>query len=203
MQGAQLRWLILAGVLAGGIWLQATIGQPPPPGAARWPVADALYAAPNWTAGPATVEAANDVSFVSRNYAHREGTSATLVLATSPEAKRIYRAGADVPYLGSGYTIGPSPDSLIPTASGLGAFVARREDRAWLVMHTAGERRGLAGHGALRWAPVVLDAALGRPNDYYRVSLTIPFERPDAPAVREAVTLASTVFPRLVAWYAG
>ncbi|MGH2354750.1 MAG: hypothetical protein ACRDJN_24335 [Chloroflexota bacterium] len=203
MQSATIRCLILIGVLATGAWLSAAIGEARVVPAARWPAESALYAVPGWTAGPAAVETIHGATLVQRHYLRPDGTTATLAVTTSPEAKRIYKAGAEVPFLGGGYTVDQAPPSIAPPAPGRGALIASREREAWLVLYTFGERRGLLGNGVLGWGMVALDATLGRPNDYYRASLMAPLTALDSLAAREVVALADTLFPRLATWYAG
>lgn len=202
MQGTQHRCLILVLVLAIGALVQAGLGGPRPTGAARWPTEDAVYRVDEWAMGPLAVESAHGVHHVMRTYHRADGSSATLAISTSPEAKRIYRAGADVPFLGSGYSVDPAPPSIVTPAAGYGALLVRREGELGLLLHAAGERRGLLGNGALGWGAAVLDAAVGGPNHYYLVRLLVPLDQLDSPHAAEAIKLVETLFPRLATWYA-
>lgn len=202
MQAFQRRCLILLALLVAASLLLAGFDRPTDSPAARWPTDDAVYTVDGWDLGPLTVETAHGVSFVQRAYRRADGTAATLAIATSPEAKRIYRAGADVPLLANGYTVDPAPPSLVPATGGRTALVARRGSERSLVLFGYGERRGILGAGALGWSLVVLDASLGRPNDYYLVRLITRLDGAGTAAVPETVVLAETLFTRLADWYA-
>jgi hypothetical protein len=204
MQNTQTRALILVGVLAIGCGLLVAFGKPPIVSATRWPAADTLYAVPGWLVGPEMVDSQiRGVHMVSRRFARLYGsgrTLATLFIRTNTEAKNVYRYGGDVAFLGAGYTSEPAPPSLVPP--GHDAYILRRDSDLALVLYTYGERRGLVGNGPNAWGLSVLDAVLGRPNDYYQASLFVPLEGLDSPVVAEAVVLADTLFPRVAAWYA-
>ena len=202
MQSAAVRCLILIAVLAAGTWLLATATPPRVPAAARWPTDEKVYAAGGWTAGPPTVEHASGAYAVRRDFVDAAGTVAHLVVVTSTEAKSVYRVGAEVPFLGSGYTVDPAPPSLVPPAPGRRALLARREDDRWLILTAMGERRGLVGNGVYGWTLVALDAMAGRANDYVRLHLLIPFDRLDADQGRAVAALGDTLFARLASWYA-
>ena len=140
---------------------------------------------------------------ISRRFVRMDGsgrTVATLFIRTNTEAKNVYRYGGDLAFLGMGYTSELVPPSVVP--SGHDAYILRREGDLGLVLYTYGERRGLVGNGPNAWGLSVLDAVLGRPNDYFQASLFVPLEGLDSPVVQDAVALADTVFPRLAAWYA-
>jgi len=198
------RALIATGILAVAAWLLSAINALPAPAAARYPTdADAaLYAVDGWSVGPASVQERANTYFVTRAYRATDGrASAQLTLTTSPLAKEVLRAGADVPFLGSGFTVEPAPLALGPGLGGAQAQVARRSGETWLQVAVFGERRGLVGNGALGWGLAVFDTLLGRPNDYYLLRVVVP--QGDQPAAGQtAVQLAQTLFPRLVAWYA-
>ena len=51
------------------------------------------------------------------------------------------------------------------------------------------------------WGAAVVDAVLGRPNDYFKVYVAAPLDRSDSPAAQDVVVLAETLFTRLSAWY--
>ncbi|HEY7066110.1 MAG TPA: hypothetical protein VII06_31850 [Chloroflexota bacterium] len=201
MQSTGFRCLALVGILAAANWLLVLIGGPSAAEAARWPTDDRLYTVDDWFAGPAAVEDQHGVTFVTRRYHSLGGATATLVVATSPEAKRVYRAAPDVPFLGSGYATAPASPSVVPGAPGRDAVVVSRGNVSELLLYGYGERRGLLGNGVLGWGLVFLDGVLGQPNDYYQVSLVTPLERPDAPVAPAVVALADTLFPRLASWY--
>jgi hypothetical protein len=202
MQGTQYRCLILIAVLATSWGLLSTVDKSEA-ASARWPAEDAPFAVDGWVLGRESVESPwHGVHFVTRHYVHPEGITARLTLKTHPEAKQLYRTGAEVAFLGGGYTVEPAPSGVVPPAAGREALLVRREDQLWLLLHTYGERRGLLGNGALAWSLAVLDGVLGRPNDYYQLSLVVPLSGPDSPAVQQATALADTLFPRLAGWYA-
>jgi hypothetical protein len=201
MSSFHYRCVVLIAVLAAAGGLLLAIEATRTTAAPRAPDDTRLFAVEQWTAGPAKTEMAHGVQFVERGY-RRDGLSASLAIATSSEAKRIYRAGAEVPFLGSGYTVNPAPPSLVPPAPGRSAMILHREQEAWLLLSTYGERRGLLGSGPLAWGMVAVDALLGRPNDYYLLRLLAPLDRLDGDRVADVVALADTLFPRLAAWYA-
>ena len=202
MQSTRHRCLILVLVLAIGALLQASIEGPRKADAARWPTEDAVYGVEDWAMGPLAVESAHGVHHVVRTYRRADGASATLAISTSPEAKRIYRAGAEVPFLANGYAVEPAPPDVVPPSPSRGALLVRREGELGLLLHTAGERRGLMGSGTLGWGMVVLDAVAGQPNDYYLARVMTPLDRLDSPTVGEAVRMAETLFARVADWYA-
>ncbi len=202
-QPAARRYLTLTAVLAAGFALLTAIAQQRTVSVARWPDDVAVYAVDGWAVGPLTAETLNGISYVSRDYRRADSGTATLSIATSPEAKRIYRAGAEIPFLGNGYAVAPASPDLVPPTTGRGALLARRGSESMLVFYTYGERRGRLGNGALGWSLVALDATLGRRNGYYRAYLMAPQGRLAAPAPGEMAALADTLFARLAAWYGG
>jgi hypothetical protein len=200
MQNSQYRCVILAAVLGVGYTIAAGIDRPES-GDGRWPAEDAVYAVDGWAVSRATVENAWGVHSSSRRFAQRGGTTAWLTIRTSPDAKQIYRVGAELPFLGSGATVEPPPPTLTPQSSGRSALLVRRESDLVLVLYAYGERRGLVGNGPAAWGLMAVDAVLGRPNDYYQLSLQVPLDRLDSPKAQEAMALADELFPRLAAWY--
>lgn len=202
MQVTQFRCLILIGLFAASALLLAGIDGPRPGTEARWPSEAATYTVDGWTASSTRVDTAHGVTFATTIVRRADGLIAEVALATSPEAKRIYRAGAEVPFLGNGYTVDPAPPSLVPPAPERGALLVRRGNDLRLLLHTYGERRGLLGHGPLAWGAVALDAVAGRPNDYYRIAVLAPLGGLDPRAAREVTSLADALFPRLATWYA-
>jgi hypothetical protein len=202
MQTVQYRCLVLAALLAASSVVLAGFDRPREPQVSRWPTADAVFQVDGWDLGPLTVESTNGISIVSRTYRRGNGTAASLAISTSPEAKRIYRAGADVPLLDNGYSVDPAPPSLVAPANGRTALLARRGDELGLLLYSYGERRGFLGNGVLGWGLAVFDAVLGQPSDYYlaRISTRLDGSAPFVPP--DVVALADTVFPRLAGWYA-
>jgi hypothetical protein len=201
MHSIQYRSLILIGLLAASAWLMSAFDRPNKASVARWPTEDAVYAVDGWTSGHLAVESAHGVTIVSRNYRRADGTTASLAISTSPEAKRIYRAGAAVPFLGSGYTVDSAPPSLVPPVDGRTALFVQREGALGLLIYGYGERRGLLGNGVEGWGAVVLDGVSGRSNDYYLTRIFVPLDELDSSAVPAALALAETLMPRLAAWY--
>jgi hypothetical protein len=67
-------------------------------------------------------------------------------------------------------------------------------------MYAYGERRGLLGNGVRAWTSALLDGIVGRPNDYYKMTLVARAE--DIEAGHELAGLASALFPRIADWYA-
>jgi hypothetical protein len=220
VQTVRARCLILAALFAPTAWLVGAMQPPavaPAPGAAgataasaaagstptaRWPSDDATYAVPGWTVGDADVERLNGNVYLTRTYARDDGTTARFTLTTAPSGKTIYRAGADVPYLGTGYTVEPAPAAVTAAlAPGEGALVARGGGRAWLQIHAYGERRGLLGNGPAAWGWLAFDLLLGHQNAYYLARLVTAYA-PGEPTPSAAVALAEALFPRIQAWYA-
>lgn len=210
MQATTFRSLILITLFAAGHWLLAVSGagrQPLQP--ARWPAGDAVYAVDGWTAGPLAVASVNGITLVSRSYRHAQGTVATLAIMASPEAKRIYRAGAEVAFLANGYAVEPAPTRLLPAPhersseplSSAPALLIRRGDEMALLLYRYGERRGLLGNGVQAWSLVAFDAILGYPNDYFRANLLVPLDTLDSPEATQGEQLAQTLFTRLAGWY--
>jgi hypothetical protein len=205
MPATAARCLILAAVLAVGNLLLLGIGQTRVAREARWPGDEAqqLYSVAGWTPQTPEVEPVYGTVLLQREYTRPDGAPALLALTTTPEAKRIYKAGAEVPFLGSGYTVQPAPASLVPPGPGRSALIARRGEEAWLVLATFGERRGRMGNGLLGWGLVALDSTLGIPNDYYRASVMAPLTNLDRREAEPIVELAETLFRSLEGWYAG
>ena len=207
MSGLQLRASVLIALLGGSLWL-LTASRPSQGVEAgpRWPPDDATFVVDGWRAGAASLEAANGNAYVSRTYtAADDGLSATLVITTGAAAKRVYRAGAEVPLLGNGYSVAPGPGGLVDGMPRAGTLEARRGVERWLQIHVYGEQRGMLGNGPLAWSLAVTDTVLGRANDYYLLRLLVPMSadgQPDVRQVTNATTLARVLFPRIAAWYA-
>src|SRR5215218_5855494 len=104
--GRRALWLALAfGISAA---LLVAIDRQPDVNEARWPAQPAAFVVASWTVGPETVEAQNGNQYVSRGF-RSQNARASLSITTSPEAKRVYRAAADVPFLGNGYVVDQAP----------------------------------------------------------------------------------------------
>jgi hypothetical protein len=202
MQNTQFRYLILTVLLAAGALVMAGFDRPREAGVSRWPIEDATYAVAGWAMGALSVDTVHGVTIITRTYRHPDGRTATLAISTSPEAKRIYRVGAEVPFLGSGYTVDPAPPSLVTPTDGRGALLVRREAEHGLLIFGYGERRGIVGNGGMGWSAVVVDAVLGRRNDYYLARVLSTLDPNGAASVSETVGLADTLLQRLAAWYA-
>jgi hypothetical protein len=203
MQSTNVRTLILTAVLlAGAIGLVVSGSPAAAASTGSWPAgADPAYAVTGWAAGPIVVTHDHGVDFVSSTYRSLDGTVGYLTLATSTDAKRVYRAGAEVPLLGSGYSVEALVSGQLPPGASGTALVARKDAENLLVYATYGERRGLVGNGIAGWALVVLDGLLGRPNDYFMLTLTLPVRSDDVRALTRAAGLADELFPRLARWY--
>ena len=199
------RPLILTALFLAAALLLANMATPHAPATPRWPTDPAFFAVDGWSVSPESVDASRaGMVFVTRTYTAADGTRASFVVSTSPIAKSIYRAGADVPFLGNGYTVTPAPPDLVPASGQYEAFVARRTGEAWLQIATYGERRGAFGTGALAWGLSAFDALLGQPNDYYLARVVVAFDD-DARAADQAHAarqLAETLLPRLASFYA-
>lgn len=194
------RYPILTGIMLIGILLLSVTSRPSEPRAARWPIDDQLYGLDGWSVGPEQLEEANGTAYVTRSYEHAGDPVAMLVLSTSPEAKRVYRAGAEVPFLGSGFSVDQARGSS-ETAE-YHSMLLTQAGVPTLMLYQYGERRGLLGNGVAGWALALGDALLARPNDYYLVRIVMPLPRPDAPAAEDARRLAEALFPAIAAWYA-
>jgi hypothetical protein len=189
------RALVLAAVFALGAALLINVEGPQVDAAPRYPL-DTL-AVDGWRTDQPNVEGRTGVAFVTRDYQRTsDGARASLTLTTSAQAKLVYRAGADVPLLGNGYTVEP-----LTSTSERSALIARRGSEAWLQVATFGERRGTFGNGAQAWALAVFDTVLGHSNDYYLARVVVPYTGADSEAT--ATQLADTLFPRVAAYYAG
>jgi hypothetical protein len=196
------RALWLALVFGIAAVLLVVIDRQPDSNAARWPTQPDMFAVDGWAAGPETVEALNGNHYISRSY-RSQSARASLSITTAPEAKSVYRAGAAVPWLGNGYTAEQASTSLVPPSNARQALIVRREGELGLLVFAYGERRGLVGSGLPGWALVIVDAVLGRQNDYYLLRLYAPLSQLDASATQPVAELADTLFPRLAGFYGG
>jgi hypothetical protein len=207
MQITNVRYLVLTVSLLIGAALYVAFGQPLGSGTPRWPERQDIYAAELWTSGPIKVDhnenSGNHTDLVTRPFHNSDGTMATLTIVTN-QAPKLYGAGAEVPFLGNGYTVEPAPQDLVAGAGGgISGIVAQRGTERWLVMFAYGERRGLLGNGALPWTLAMIDGIIGRPNDYYKLYLMAQIEPANAEKAQAVASLAGTLFPRIAAWYAG
>jgi hypothetical protein len=201
MRNTQYRSIVLIAILLAG-WGLLGVTQRAQADEARWPSENALYAVPGWAVGLASVDFVPPATHVvTRRYARPGSPVALVVLKTASEAKHIDRTGAEVGFLGGGYTVEPAPATLVPSAAGRSALIASRDSERWLVVYGYGERRGLLGNGAAAWGLAVLDGTLGHPNDYYSLSVMVRLDDDAAKAVA-AIDLADALFPRVTGWYA-
>jgi hypothetical protein len=199
MPNAASRYLILAALLSVGA-LAFSVVRPPATASAHWPDDDAVFMADGWIASQQTVERYNGTQYVSRHYVSPT-QEARFVISTSTSPKGLYRAGPEIPFLGSGYTVEPAAQSLLPDGAPA-AYVVRGDGASYLLYYAYGERRGLLGNGAVGWAAVVADAILGNSNDYYLMSVLAPVDPDDAHTAADTAKLAGALFPRVAAWYA-
>jgi hypothetical protein len=170
----------------------------------RWPTADGEFGIAGWQVSPAAIERANGNVYVTREYQQNASPTArvTFVLTTSEDAKSIYRAGADVPFLGSGFEAEPVPAGLVPVTPNRGPLLMRRREERWLQIYAYGERRGMLGNGLVGWSLATIDSAVGTPKDYYLLRALVPLSDLAAPGASQVVEIADTLFPRLAEWYA-
>jgi hypothetical protein len=193
-RGVRTRALVLAALFLLGAGLLINVDAPQVDAAPRYPQ-DAL-AVDGWRTSEPSVEGRPGVAFLTREYQRNaDSTRASLTLTTSAQAKLVYRAGADVPLLGNGYTV-----ETLPSSGERSVVIARRGSEAWLQVATFGERRGTFGNGAGAWGLAVFDTVLGRSNDYYLARVVVPHTGADSEIT--AAQLADTLFPRLSAFYA-
>jgi hypothetical protein len=203
MQITNSRYIILIAALLAGAGLYAVFGEAGNSGQPRWPAADSVFTVPSWSVEPQSVEdTGHQTALVTRVFHNAAGAVATMTIVTQPVPK-LYGAGAEVPFLGSGYTVVPTPDDMAALeGGGVNALVAQRGTEQWLAMYAYGERRGLLGNGPLPWTLAVLDGIVGRSNDYYKFYLVARIDQSDPGARKDVAELARTLFPRLSAWYA-
>jgi hypothetical protein len=197
IHGFYQRSVVLIGVLLIAAAVSTAIGGPTPTTSPRWPTSDALYRVGTWSTGPETLEFANGATFVTRAFFRPDAAPTTLTVVTNTSPK-LFLAGADVPFLGSGYEV-----SSLPAPGHYQALIASRgSSERWLVVYAYGERRGLLGNGPVAWCASVFDSVLARPNDYYKLYLTSALNNDDAAVAQQASELADALFPRIAGWYA-
>jgi hypothetical protein len=201
MQIRDVRYVVLIGLFLLGGGLFALIAEPQGKDVSRWPSTDATFTvADQWSPDAEHMEQINGATYVTRALTGPDQSSATLTIVTNQSAK-LFGPGADVPFQGSGYSLSPVPTELLPLTPGIQGMVASRGAEQWLVYYAYGERRGLIGNGPLGWGMAVLDGVLGRPNDYYRLFVVGRVAALDAASSGPMLNLASTVLPRIAAWY--
>src|SRR6266705_2595797 len=130
MQGATLRYLILAALLSAGALAFSAVPRPlaPPP---SWPADEEFFAVGGWSSPPALSERINDTQIITRDYL-AGGASARLVLKTGTSAKTIYRAGPEVPFVGSGFSVTPVPTGAVAGLNGAGGLLAERGEEYYV-----------------------------------------------------------------------
>ena len=199
---APRRGLILALLLAVSAVLLLTVNPPREQATPRFAADDASFQLDGWRVSAPSVEGRPGVAFVSRELLRLgDGARASVVVTTSPQAKLVYRAGADVPLLGNGYAVETAPANLVTPNPSRTAQIARRGSEAWLQLASFGERRGNFSNGVSAWSLAVFDTVLGNANDYYLARIVVPFD--GAASAATASELADTLLPRIAAYYAG
>jgi hypothetical protein len=199
------RYLVLIGIalLAASTLAMMNVEPTSETRTARWPVPNDMYVVSGWSVAPATNESAWGITHVSRGYRRSDGVRATLTISTSTEAKGLYKSGADLPYLGNGFTAEPVSSDIVTPRPGREAELLRRNAETWLLFYSFGERRGLIDGDLQRWALVGFDAMLGHPNDYYLLRVAVPVSGADVRTGAQAgAALVDVLFPRLAGWYA-
>lgn len=202
MFSSQLRYILLTVVLLGAVGLNVMVTGPIDRPAARWPEA-AVLAPTNaaWTLSPSSVELVNGTTIVTYGYRRiADGSMATLAISTSTDPK-LYRAGAEVPFAGSGFSVQSAPVGLLSLATNQGALLASRGQERWLVTYAYGERRGVLGAGAVAWGWSVFDAIAGHPNDYYKLYLMVPVTDDGEHAASRLNEVGDGLLQRIATWY--
>jgi len=198
---ASNRALILAALLAIGVIAQVA-GAPSPDASPRWPPSSVVFDVAGWSTDGATIDRRAGTVFISRRYMSSDGRmGAVLALATSTDAKSVYRAGPEVPFSGAGYAVGTAAEATTGTRAE--SFVATRGRDRVIVFAVHGERRGLVGNGLTGWALATLDGVLGRQNDYFEATLVLPvLDANDDEAIQAGTAFADQVFAQIADWYA-
>jgi hypothetical protein len=205
MQNTRLHYVVLLGLFMLALGVRVALEAPDTELPPRSPdAAEELFTIEGWASGPLQTESLNHILYVTRDYHNvQTGMDATLAIATAPEAKRIYRAGAEVPFLGNGYSVGGVDPAVLPRNSSRNALLGQRGDELLLQIFAYGERRGLLGNSGLAWGMALFDGALGRDNDYFLARVMARMSTStDAAVAQSAAQLADVLFPRLAAWYA-
>jgi hypothetical protein len=202
MQALSFRYVsVLITTLIAGAVLYAALGEPRGGGNPRWPSADSMYTLEGWSAGPEQLE---DGGFRTRTFTRTDGQTAQLSIYSN-QAPKLYAAGAEVPYLGNGYVVQTSTSGAVLPELGdsIHGLIATRGAEQWLVFYAYGERRGLLGNGPGAWALALFDLVLGNENDYYKIYLTTRSVGADPEGARVVGQLATMLFSRIAAYYAG
>src|SRR5262249_36918914 len=103
------RALVLTLVAACATMLLVTTSVPDRETIPHFATDDASFGVDGWAVGPAELSGRPDLAIVSLQYTSPSGRRFHVAISTSPEVKQIYRAGADVPFRGSGYVIESVP----------------------------------------------------------------------------------------------
>jgi hypothetical protein len=204
MQTPSSRFLVLAVVFVVGAALYGVIGETNSVAAPRWPEAEEVYGGvPGWRPGPLKVDhSSNNTDVLTRTYQGTGGASATLTLITN-RAPKLYGPGAEVPFLGGGFTVQSAPPGLtLPADSGISTMLAQQGNQSWLVAYAYGERRGLLGNGVWAWSLALSDGVLGRPNDYYKLYLAARTDGAVLGVSSDVLRMAQALFPKIAGWYA-
>ena len=181
MQGSTIRYLILTAVLSAGALAFAALSSPASL-APRLPTEEELFFVGGWNLVGGSSGRIDDTAFITREYV-TGGAAARFVLKTGTAAKAVYRAGPEVPFLGSGFSVTPAPAKVQPMLVGMSGLIAQRGDESYLIIYAYGGRRGVFGNGPLGWSLATVDGVAAQPNDYYLMTLLAPFN----PVTPEAV----------------
>ncbi len=197
------RVLILAALVASGAGGMFALPAPDVSADVRRPPS-AVFAAAGWSVGEPLLSTANSIGMATLRYASTSGDAgAVIAVATSPDAKRIYRAGPEIPFAGSGYQVTSAPRELVASTADRVALIAARGQERLLLIATYGERRGRLGNGPLAWAAAALDGVLANANDYYLVTVVVALSgSDDQRTAAKAEQLAGSVFAEVARWYA-
>jgi hypothetical protein len=197
------RVLILTALVASGLAGMFVLPAPETSSEVRRPPS-AVFAAAGWSVGEPVLSMANSIGMATLRYASTSGDAgAVIAMSTSPDAKRIYRAGPEIPFAGSGYQVASAPRELVASTADRVALVATRGQERLLLIATYGERRGRLGNGPVAWAAAALDGVLANANDYYLVTLVVPLSgADDRTTATKAQLLAGSVFAEVARWYA-
>lgn len=203
MSGPVARLLTVAALLAMGnavLYLGLVGGRQAP--TMRWPSDEGVYLVPGWRVSAPNVEQAWGRAYVTRDYYRRANDAqAQLVIVTSSDAKTIYRVGADVALLGSGFSVEPAGPLGAAVEPPYRAMLLDHQGEQALMIYTFGERRGLRSADLQAWGLVAGDALQRRPNDYFLLRLVVPLESDPPGRAADGWSLARAVFPMIADWY--
>jgi hypothetical protein len=199
------RYLLLIVVLTLSVGAAALVGGPSTPHPLRVPDADELRDRAltlGWSAHPATrTDHGDGTAQLEQVFRAPDGRTATLTVFTQ-RVPKLYGAGAEVPFLGTGYSILPAPAALALARPELQTLLARRGDANWLVVAGYGEQRGLSTAGPGQWGLALFDSLAGRPNDYFKVYLVARVDPADAMQSQQVTQLATALVDDVTAFYA-